>query len=737
MRLVRIEKTMKTRLLCLVLLFLCVPAHGQQNQLECSSDSQSICNIPKPGVDIRTKGESGPTAVQAMTPKTATEISAGAVVANVLYPAGDIRRYDASGGVDYAAAITAAYKVAEASGQPIIIPAGAFSYSTPLNLGSASVSWRGAGSGQSVLQYNGHMTNIDCISIGDGKKEVNRLTMEGISFRSLTVMTGGSGVHFRQLTRSTLHDVRFGEQDGPRNFFHGVWFDGADFDTVTQFQARAQRDAVRVNGFDGRPGADLFLWGGKIGGAAIGLHIGGAMGGIEVDATDIIGNAVNVQVDQSIVAVSNREILLGAQVALDSAGTKAQPFSGTDLLINDAGGALIFVSDTWIASASTLIKVDALGGFLKITGGFLFNAFNTHGGNGDAIDIEPATAAVQLTGTRFQAINGASIRCEATSPCSDVSMSAVVYGPETIHTLINVNPATTIVTPGRLVAGGGDVRRNFPLAFDANPAQYFYESETLGGAMGIGYFGPTSAGGWLEMYKSRGATAAMHGPVRNRDALGGIGFSGDTGTRPLAAAEVAANVDGAASSGSIPGMLRLATTSIGETTPTDRVTIGNQGNVVIKAPVSGDPLTVHGMRANRGVTGWVCYDRRTGQFSYDTADSCGAGDEADASVIEDFNWDATEKIALLRPVMYHCKPESSCEFAGDKIGLDAREVAKVDRRLVFYREDGAPSSVDYSKVSVLLVRAFQAQHRQLITLWGVVALLLAWCAHLQWSMRRM
>jgi hypothetical protein len=65
------------------------------------------------------------------------------------------------------------------------------------------------------------------------------------------------------------------------------------------------QDAVRANGIDRGPRADLFTWGGKIGGSGIGLHIGSALGGIMIDAAAI---------NEGIVLVNTHEILLGSQV---------------------------------------------------------------------------------------------------------------------------------------------------------------------------------------------------------------------------------------------------------------------------------------------------------------------------------------------------------------------------------------------------------------------------------------
>ena len=425
----------------------------------------------------------------------------------------------------------------------------------------------GEGSRQTVFMYAGQDTTVDCFVFGDGSSNCNGYFVQGISFNSSTLMTAGAGVRFRRLNRSRLIDVLFGHQDGNRNFYHGVWFDAIDMVDVTGFQARAQQDAIRVNGGAGCR-ADLFLSNGKIAGSLVGLHVGGGFGGLYVDSTDIINNATNVLIDRGIVDAANRECFFGPGCYIDTADTTrtATTYNGICVDIQDTSG-FVFFNNTWIATCGTAIRTGAsFSGTVQIDSGIIFNCFNTFGGNGNGIEIGSTHAKVIVSGTRFVKVDGTAILCTAgtttgvvlRSPTFDINVNARIDSSiaAKIDTLSSALVSTSQAVMGKTVCG-----HTTPIASstDGNPAVTLVTGPAaLGGAVHIPYYNNNASGAWLNLSKSRATTVGQHVAVVNNDTLGSVGFGGSDGSvfRSAAAISVAA-VD--VSGNTIPGEFRIFT----------------------------------------------------------------------------------------------------------------------------------------------------------------------------------
>lgn len=478
------------------------------------------------------------------------------------------------GSTDDYAAIMAAYNAAPA-GATLSVPAGTCVVKTAPVFGTKRIAWRGAGSRSSTLLYAGTNTTNDAFTFGSVGGELNGIRIEGIGFASSTVMTAGAGVHFIKLTRSALRDVLFGHQDGNGNFYHGVWFDGVDLASVDIFQARAQQDAVRVNG--NGPKADLFLTGGKIASSNVGLHVGGDFGGLQVDTTDIINNATNVLIDKTInTAANNRETFFGPGAMIDTADTTktATTYNGIGVDIQDTGG-FIFFSGTWNATAGTLVRIgSAYTGTVKFDAGFLLNAFTAYGGNGRAIDNASTNAEVVINGTRFDNVQGAGLY-------SSVGTSKFILNNPIFNTNVTAPVSSNIAAVNRWTYQSQNQAVMGKMAIGSRSLYGSGVSVTpdissAGSNLNLTYWGSDAASYWLSLGHSKSGTTGTQAAVNSGDQLGAISFEGSDGTAFRSSAQVLGMAAGTPSGGQVPGQINFRTND--GTSTVDRAILSSSGN---------------------------------------------------------------------------------------------------------------------------------------------------------------
>jgi hypothetical protein len=251
-------------------------------------------------------------------------------------------------------------------------PRGNYIFKGALSIGAGgknNIAIHGDGPYETVFTYNGSSTTIDLLTVGDGISECHGWNLHDFRFTSTTTMSSGSGLHTKLMGRSSITNVIMDGQDGFGTLWNGFWFDGIDTTTLDGFEARGQNDGLRVNGKVAGPQSDLFVRSGKIALSGVGLHIGGAMGGVNVDDTDIIANSLNVLVDQTITASPNNQLFFGKGCAIDS-GVGTPQFSLLD--VGGANSVLIFTG-TWMATgagnglqigANCAYRISYIGGYI-------------------------------------------------------------------------------------------------------------------------------------------------------------------------------------------------------------------------------------------------------------------------------------------------------------------------------------------------------------------------------------
>jgi hypothetical protein len=271
--------------------------------------------------------------------------------------------------------------------------AGTCIYKTALAVSSGN-NWsiKGQGAHTTVFKYAGTNTSNDQITIGSGSADMTGVELSNFRVASTTVMTGGAGLHLERFNRSFINNLSLDGQDGNHALWHGIWFDRIDDVSFNNFELFCQADCMRVNGTVGAGAkADLFVSHGKISGGTVGLHVGGAFGGLYLSNTALIANGTNVVLDTALAAEGNREVFFGTGTAVDGSTTG----NGIDVLDALAlGGDLVFTG-VWISSNHFVgLNITTNGFNVTYSGGVIYN----NGTDGLKVTV---SGTVAVTGTNF------------------------------------------------------------------------------------------------------------------------------------------------------------------------------------------------------------------------------------------------------------------------------------------------------------------------------------------------
>lgn len=334
------------------------------------------------------------------------------------------------------AAILLAYAAAAAAGKSLYIPAGDWSFASAATFSANNnVVIRGDGSANTNLIYAGASTTADCFTFGDAASNCIDWNISGLTFRSSTTMTAGTGVVFHRLCRSVMDDVTVDGQDGTDKFYHGIAFRGVDDVVWNNFEARANQDVVQVSGLVGAlPKADLFLSNYKIGFGEVGVRCGGAFGGLYLGAGAIAGHSSHgVVIDETLVAEQNREVFVGELCAIDANG-------GSGVYIDQSTPANCYVElNGWISSNTShgvhVVNYDSAK--LRVNG-YIYN--NT----GDGLRVDDVNAFVHSNA--FYNLNGG-WGINPTVAATGLSLGADRFISNTSGTVntANVSPSTSLV----------------------------------------------------------------------------------------------------------------------------------------------------------------------------------------------------------------------------------------------------------------------------------------------------
>jgi hypothetical protein len=327
-------------------------------------------------------------------------------------------------------------------------------------------------------------------------------------------------------------------------------------------------------------------------------------------------------------------------------GVERVEFGTTEVVFNDGGAnydfriegdtntSLFFVD----ASAEAVgIGIASPGYLLHLNGSTPSVAVHDSGANGTRALVEATNSAVYF-GSTYSTSNVPTI----------FSQAGASGGIERMR----------IDTSGRLLVGTS-----------TNIGSENIQIGTAHGTLGLYKFANNDDGGELTLANSRNGTVGSQTIVNNNDFLGRIFFRGSDGSAFLRGADIVCQVDGTPGTNDMPGRLVFATTASGASTPTERMRIRADGQIVCVATYDNTTASA----ANVHIFGDRSLGRSTSSIRYKTN-------------VETLQDSYADSILDCRPVWYQSKCTNDNPDWG-YWGFIAEEVEQVDPRLCHYGVD--------------------------------------------------
>lgn len=282
------------------------------------------------------------------------------------------------------------------------------------------------------LIYNGASTTKDLVVFGHynggesltGKPQTRDVHVSGLQILSATNMTAGCAVRTRSCIESTFEfelQTQTGYEALGNNLYNGLWSEWSSTCVYEGITYVAKNKAILINGAPGLSGGKSDCWFdiGKIGGAQIGMHIGGGFGGIWCQGrTTFISNKKHVLIDQGLTAENNREVMFkGATFDYTAVNNGADP-GDVGIDVADASEVFIDITDCWIAGAhgAHLIVRAASSAFINCSGNrwFFGKPHPTDATlTGHAVVVDSNTSRVFIQGGQMNAFPGVAIKPRA------------------------------------------------------------------------------------------------------------------------------------------------------------------------------------------------------------------------------------------------------------------------------------------------------------------------------------
>lgn len=205
------------------------------------------------------------------------------------------------------------------------------------NVGYVTIEGNGK---NSELQYNGTATAGNAITIGSS---ANGSCVTGWSLRNFRVMSAtdmisGDALLLGHLCASNIANVDVGN-DGNQNWYNGIHISGGSDINVQGGSFSSGNIAEIVNGDATTPFNRLYQIQTKVSQSLTGINVAGNVGSFTLDQSSVTLNGTNVQIDQSQVAIANKQEFFGPGVVID--GTAPGVGAGVGVNVADPGGGIL------------------------------------------------------------------------------------------------------------------------------------------------------------------------------------------------------------------------------------------------------------------------------------------------------------------------------------------------------------------------------------------------------------
>jgi hypothetical protein len=285
---------------------------------------------------------------------------------------------------------------------------------------------------------------------------------------------------------------------------------------------------------------------------------------------------------------------------------------------------------------------------------------------------------------------------------------------------------------GRLLIGTSSARSNIYHNADSITPQIQFETQKGDYSGGLSIINCSASGypGVLTLGQSYTNTLGGNGLTPNGEPLGIINFVANDGTNLRTGAFIRANIDATSGSGDVPTRLIFATTADGASSPTEKLCIFNNGEVLAdgrngtSASIFYSILPSPGTSRNHffgntvGIGTWALQGNGTSTWT---------SDERRKKNIEPTRDGYLEDLAQLRVVKYNWNVQSDDE--PKELGLIAQEVEQVFPGLVVEADepqegdDYRLKSVKFSVLPFMLLKALQEAAAKIEALEAKVAAL--------------
>ena len=423
---------------------------------------------------------------------------------------------------------------------------------------SATLIWRTnastiIGSGRSATQfvYNGSSTTNDLI-FSSSPTPGSALAMVGdFTILSQTTMTAGAALHMQLGNTTKVENIVTGSFNGTNTLWNGLWIDQPNVFFLDGFYLTdAQNDNLDISAMGIGTGNQygVYVDNGKIGGGAVGIHIGGGMDNMSFENMEVTSNVINVLDDNAIEPFKNQEIYFGKTVTTDMAGTYDYYINDTDadqsnyciieidgpvtdakgnddIDINAAPTCNIEIGSPWITSAARDgIRISDASAYVSISSNtFIYNNHN-YGMNATV----PYTHLLSM-GTLYA--NGANGPADGLQTSSFIDSSGTLAGiaqsttptagQPVIYELVNNSTASSpTVAEYAMASAEGDIKSDIFAAVGGSDWMRFCAGGAFCGPSGgyqVGLAGLTSTTGqWLPAVAdgmSLGSSATEWGPA--------------------------------------------------------------------------------------------------------------------------------------------------------------------------------------------------------------------------------